>query len=251
MKKVVPSSSPRDQDKINCACSCVQVQTLYVRNVHVNATENDLAALFSFSGQFEVERVKKFRDYAFVRFPSHQVAELAFDRVAGALLSWLKEFPIDCLCRPHADDQTFGHTLVNFGDKLEVHWAKPMDPKRKRYQQNLAFMSGRGSPARGLARMSAALTANQVPPMSGSPRATLLTVASSMSRTVHNYAHGDHFGIQSPMPQRVAHRTNYCPQSPVYYSAMPSAHVGTQYARWYPSPWSPVGAISGPWRKSN
>lgn len=54
-----------------------QVSNLYVRNIHPNATEEDLMTLFSFRGSIDVARVKRLKEFSFIHYNSRSDAETA------------------------------------------------------------------------------------------------------------------------------------------------------------------------------
>lgn len=86
-----------------------KVTVLYVRNLMLNTTEEQIADIFSMNGAFKVEKVKKLRDFAFVHFRSREEAKQA--------LTALNDQEVD-------------------GSRLEVSWAKPADRANKKNPRN-------------------------------------------------------------------------------------------------------------------
>ena len=55
-----------------------QVKVLFVRNLSLKIDEDGLREFFNKLSSDRVERVKKFDDFAFINFISHEAAEVAF-----------------------------------------------------------------------------------------------------------------------------------------------------------------------------
>ncbi|VUZ51624.1 unnamed protein product [Hymenolepis diminuta] len=80
-----------------------KVKILYVRNLMLSTTEEQLRAKFLGAGEVEdqaIERVKKITDYAFIHFKDREVAQKCLEKLNGAVID---------------------------GSTVEVTWAKPAD----------------------------------------------------------------------------------------------------------------------------
>jgi len=102
-----------------------KVKVLFIRNLTVNTTEDDISAAFEEASDGQIERVKKAKDYAFVHFNTRGAAERAYEAT--------KEHLILDNCR------------------VEVTWSKPIDRHihSQRKQLSKALISGNitGNPA--------------------------------------------------------------------------------------------------------
>uniref|UniRef100_A0A5K3FHJ4 Apobec1 complementation factor n=1 Tax=Mesocestoides corti TaxID=53468 RepID=A0A5K3FHJ4_MESCO len=80
-----------------------KVKILYVRNLMLSTTEDQLRAQFlevAGAGDQAIERVKKISDYAFIHFKDREVAQICLDKLNGTIID---------------------------GSIVEVTWAKPAD----------------------------------------------------------------------------------------------------------------------------
>ncbi|CAN8010451.1 unnamed protein product [Ixodes pacificus] len=76
---------------------------LYVRNLVLSTTEDELREVFSLNGSLKVSKVKKIRDFAFIHYRSREEATTALEAMQNAVLN---------------------------GSVIEVTWSKPVDRSR-------------------------------------------------------------------------------------------------------------------------
>ena len=95
-----------------------KVKALFIRNLTVNTTEDDISTAFEEASNGKIERVKKAKDYAFVHFSTREAAVRAYEAT--------KEHLILDNCR------------------VEVTWSKPIDRHihSQRKQLSKALISG-------------------------------------------------------------------------------------------------------------
>lgn len=95
-----------------------KVRVLFIRNLTVNTSEDEVLSIFEEVSNGQVERVKKTKDYAFVHFNTREAAEIAYEAVK---------------------DQ-----LVIDNCDIEVTWSKPIDRHihSQRKQLTKALTSG-------------------------------------------------------------------------------------------------------------
>uniref|UniRef100_V5H892 Putative heteroproteinous nuclear ribonucleoprotein r rrm superfamily n=1 Tax=Ixodes ricinus TaxID=34613 RepID=V5H892_IXORI len=80
-----------------------KVMVLYVRNLVLSTTEDELREVFSLNGSLKVSKVKKIRDFAFIHYRSREEATTALEAMQNAVLN---------------------------GSVIEVTWSKPVDRSR-------------------------------------------------------------------------------------------------------------------------
>ncbi|XP_064476933.1 probable RNA-binding protein 46 isoform X2 [Ornithodoros turicata] len=86
-----------------------KVTILYVRNLMMSTTEDQLRDAFSVDGNLKVVKVKKLRDFAFVHYQNREDAEIALQRMNKCQLD---------------------------GATVEVSWAKPANRDTRRSRNN-------------------------------------------------------------------------------------------------------------------
>ena len=63
-----------------------KVKVLFIRNLTLHTTEDEIMALFEETSDGQVERVKKAKDYAFVHFNTREAAEKAYEATKDCLI---------------------------------------------------------------------------------------------------------------------------------------------------------------------
>lgn len=156
-----------------------RVKVLFIRNLTMDTTQDEILATFEAVSDGQVDRVKKAKDYAFVHFTTREAAEKAYEATKNKLVL------DDC--------------------RVEVTWSKPIDRQahNERKQLAKALTSGTGNHG-GLmdhhGSIPLPVTANSMYPPQPLPTATM---AAQMNR---NFS----IGNQSMMLQ--AQRLNDAPE---------------------------------------
>jgi RNA recognition motif-containing protein len=156
-----------------------RVKVLFIRNLTMDTTQDEILATFEAVSDGQVDRVKKAKDYAFVHFTTREAAEKAYEATKNKLVL------DDC--------------------RVEVTWSKPIDRQahNERKQFAKALTSGTGNHG-GLmdhhGSIPLPVTANSMYPPQPLPTATM---AVQMNR---NFS----IGNQSMMLQ--AQRLNDAPE---------------------------------------
>lgn len=156
-----------------------RVKVLFIRNLTIDTTQDEILATFEAVSDGQVDRVKKAKDYAFVHFTTREAAEKAYEATKNKLVL------DDC--------------------RVEVTWSKPIDRQahNERKQLAKALTSGTGNHG-GLmdhhGSIPLPVTANSMYPPQPLPTATM---AAQMNR---NFS----IGNQSMMLQ--AQRLNDAPE---------------------------------------
>ena len=78
-----------------------RVKVLFIRNLTMDTTQDEILATFEAVSDGQVDRVKKAKDYAFVHFTTREAAEKAYEATKDKLVL------DDC--------------------RVEVTWSKPID----------------------------------------------------------------------------------------------------------------------------
>ena len=63
-----------------------KVKVLFIRNLTMNTTEDQILAAFEEVSDGQIERVKKAKDYAFVHFQTREAAERAYEATKDKLI---------------------------------------------------------------------------------------------------------------------------------------------------------------------
>ena len=63
-----------------------RVKVLFIRNLTMSTSEDEISAAFSKVSDGQIERVKKAKDYAFVHFNSREAAEKAYEATKDNLI---------------------------------------------------------------------------------------------------------------------------------------------------------------------
>lgn len=98
-----------------------RVKVLFIRNLTMDTTQDEILATFEAASDGQVDRVKKAKDYAFVHFTTREAAEKAYEATKDKLVL------DDC--------------------RVEVTWSKPIDRQahNERKQLAKALTSGTGN----------------------------------------------------------------------------------------------------------
>jgi len=98
-----------------------RVKVLFIRNLTMDTTQDEILATFEAASDGQVDRVKKAKDYAFVHFTTREAAEKAYEATKDKLVL------DDC--------------------RVEVTWSKPIDRQahNERKQLAKALTSGNGN----------------------------------------------------------------------------------------------------------
>ena len=112
-----------------------KVKVLFIRNLTMETSQDEILATFEAVSDGQVERVKKAKDYAFVHFKTREAAEKAFEATKDKLIL------DDC--------------------HVEVTWSKPIDRQAHNERKNLAKAIVYGNGNRG--QLMELRTPNQLP----------------------------------------------------------------------------------------
>jgi len=101
-----------------------RVKVLFIRNLTMNTSEDEISSAFAKVSNGQIERVKKAKDYAFVHFNSREAAETAYEATKDNLI----------LDKCH----------------VEVTWSKPIDRHIHSQRKQLSKALTSGNPASAL-----------------------------------------------------------------------------------------------------